>query len=113
MTYITRRPHSMSYRATVSTVNRVVLTCTAQTAGAGQIGAYTNVCFTIAGISEFTPSSSAQPAVGQVGTAQTVHEFKLEMNVSGRDLARAVVEAIKREHPYEEVVCDVYRLEDL
>lgn len=34
------------------------------------------------------------------------------MSVTGEQTARAVVGAIREVHPYEEVVVDVYKLED-
>lgn len=84
----------------------------ALSAGAGRIGAYADVCFTIDGLSEFTPREDSKPAIGKPGVPQRVREVKLEMSVTGTDVVKEVVAAIRRSHPYEEVVCDVYRLED-
>jgi hypothetical protein len=41
-----------------------------------------------------------------------VHEVKLEMTVE-ENVVREVLAAIRGTHPYEEVVVDVYRLEDM
>jgi len=42
-----------------------------------------------------------------------VKEVKLELSVTGKDVVRNVVKAIREAHPYEEVVCDVYQLLDI
>lgn len=81
-------------------------------AGAGQIGSYTNVAFTTSGLSEFTPAEDANPAIGTPGVAEQVDEVRIDITAVGRDVARCAVEAIRRAHPYEEVVVDVVRLED-
>jgi hypothetical protein len=69
------------------------------------------VCFTIPGKSQFRPGASAVPAIGTPGELEHVEEVKLEMSV-GEEAVREVVAAIRNTHPYEEVVVDVYKLED-
>lgn len=91
---------------------RFELKTVALSAGAGRIGAHVDVCFTIDGLSQFTPGGAAKPALGECGVPQKVREVKLEMTVMGSDVVKPVVAAIRTSHPYEEVVCDVYRLED-
>ncbi|KAJ9095593.1 hypothetical protein QFC21_005464 [Naganishia friedmannii] len=82
-------------------------------AGAGQIGNYSNVSFTSShGISNFTPSKSANPAIGTPGLAEQVDEVRIEITVVGKDVVKDAVERVRRAHPYEEVVVDIYRLED-
>lgn len=51
------------------------------------------------------------PAIGTPGELEHVEEVKLEMSV-GEEAVREVVAAIRNTHPYEEVVVDVYKLED-
>lgn len=86
--------------------------CLAFAHGAGRIGFYQDVSFAIPGKSEFTPGPNATPAIGKSGEVESVDEVKLEMSVTGESVARAVVGAIRDAHPYEEVVVDVYKLED-
>jgi len=80
--------------------------------GAGKIGSYIGVCFCIAGTSHFTPLANSRPAIGRPGEPEVVKEVKLELSVTGREVVRKVVQAIRDAHPYEEVVCDVYQLQD-
>lgn len=80
--------------------------------GAGHIGLYNDVSFSIPGTSEFTPGPDATPAIGQRGQKEQVQEVKFEISSTGEERTRAVVKAIRDVHPYEEVVVDVYKLED-
>ena len=57
------------------------------------------------------PGEGAHPAIGEVGKLESVEEERIEA-VCARDLLPAVITAIKRVHPYEEVALDVYPLED-
>jgi len=84
----------------------------ALSSGAGKIGSYIGVCFCIAGTSHFTPLANSRPAIGRPGEPEVVKEVKLELSVTGKDVVRNVVKAIREAHPYEEVVCDVYQLLD-
>lgn len=68
--------------------------------------------FSIPGLSQFRPNAEAAPAIGKAGQLEQVHEVKLEMTVE-EDVVRKVLAAIRGTHPYEEVVVDVYRLEDM
>lgn len=80
--------------------------------GAGQIGLYNKVSFSFEGNSEFTPGPDAKPHIGQPGKKEQVDEIKLEMASEGEERTREVVKAIRATHPYEEVVVDVFKLED-
>ncbi|GHJ89558.1 hypothetical protein NliqN6_5960 [Naganishia liquefaciens] len=80
--------------------------------GAGTIGQYTRVAFTSSGTSCFTPNAQANPAIGKPGVEEVVQEVKIEITAVGREVVRQAVERIRKVHPYEEVVVDVYRLED-
>ncbi|MGC0142392.1 Nif3-like dinuclear metal center hexameric protein [Pseudactinotalea sp. Z1732] len=70
-------------------------------AGAGQVGEYTGCAWSVTGTGEFTPVGAADPAIGTVGQHERVQEVRLEM-VLPPSRRSAVVEALRRAHPYEE-----------
>lgn len=78
-------------------------------AGAGRIGDYAECGFRLAGQGTFRPLAGASPTVGEVGRLEQVDEIRLEMLVP-RERAAAVVTAMVRAHPYEEVAYDLYPL---
>ncbi len=78
-------------------------------AGAGELGDYARCAWTTQGVGTFLPLPGAQPAIGEVGTAERVAETRIEM-VLRRDRRTAVVAALKDAHPYEEPAYDVLEL---
>lgn len=72
-------------------------------AGGGIIGDYTHCAFTNLGDGRFKPAERAQPHIGQVGAINRVDEVRIE-TFCRRDVAKAVVAAIRASHPYEEPV---------
>ncbi|TDD17802.1 Nif3-like dinuclear metal center hexameric protein [Kribbella turkmenica] len=78
-------------------------------AGAGRIGDYERAAWSGTGEGTFRPLEGANPTVGQVGDIEVVAENRLEMLVPRRR-RRAVVEALKAAHSYEEPAYDVYEL---
>lgn len=76
-------------------------------AGAGKIGNYSHCSFSIRGIGRFRPLQNAAPFIGKKGSFEEVEEEKIE-TVCHKDLLAAVVDAIKKAHPYEEMVIDIY-----
>ncbi len=81
----------------------------ASAAGAGVIGAYSRCAFLQHGQGTFLPGAAARPHLGTPGTIETVDEVRIEMT-SPEPLLTRVVEAVRRAHPYEEPVIDVYPL---
>jgi hypothetical protein len=79
-------------------------------AGAGKIGNYDKVSFSSRGVGRFLPMAGASPTIGEVGKIEEVEEERIEM-ICEREKLEAVVEAMKRAHPYEEVAFDIYALE--
>ena len=79
-------------------------------AGAGVIGHYTHCNFTMKGVTRFRPSPSAKPSTGEPGKLETVPEERIE-TVCTEDRLKAVLEAVKAVHPYEEPAPDVYPIE--
>jgi dinuclear metal center YbgI/SA1388 family protein len=78
-------------------------------AGAGELGDYARCAWTTQGVGTFLPLPGAQPAVGEVGTAERVAETRIEM-VLRRDRRTAVIAALQAAHPYEEPAYDVLEL---
>jgi dinuclear metal center YbgI/SA1388 family protein len=71
-------------------------------AGAGNIGEYSACSFSSAGTGRFTPSSQANPTIGQAGQAEEVGEVKVDM-LYPKHLESAVLGTLFKAHPYEEV----------
>ncbi len=79
--------------------------------GAGVIGEYSNCSFRVAGRGSFTGSASSNPTVGARGRLELVDEVRIEM-LCPRASVETAVAAMKAIHPYEEVACDVYPVEN-
>ena len=80
-------------------------------AGAGKIGNYDSCCWQTLGTGQFRPLDNSQPYIGQQGQIESVAEFKIEM-VCDDEHIKAVIEALKKAHPYEEPAFDVCKLEN-
>jgi dinuclear metal center YbgI/SA1388 family protein len=80
-------------------------------AGAGWIGNYRNCGFHTEGTGTFLPLEGANPAIGQQGRFEKVHEARFETIVPA-DKVEAVVDAMKKAHPYEVPAFDIYKLFD-
>ena len=80
-------------------------------AGAGAIGNYSNCSFYSEGTGTFRPLSGAKPAIGKKGRTERVQEVRFESIVPANKLT-AVVDAMKKTHPYETPAYDVIRLWD-
>jgi dinuclear metal center YbgI/SA1388 family protein len=81
-------------------------------AGAGRIGDYSHCCWSTEGIGQFLPQEGAQPAIGRVGELERVAETRLEL-VLPRGRRRAVVQALRAAHPYEEPAFDLLELAEI
>ena len=79
------------------------------TAGAGHIGGYELCSFSTLGEGTFLGGEQTKPAIGQAGCLETVDERRLEMMCSKSGVALAI-ETLRKFHPYEEPVIDVYEL---
>jgi len=78
-------------------------------AGAGWIGKYSHCAFQLRGTGTFLPREGSNPFVGTPGVMEKVDEYRLETIIPpGR--REAVLEAMRRVHPYEEVAYDLYPL---
>ncbi len=77
-------------------------------AGAGELGAYDAVSFTLTGVGQFRPLAGADPAIGTVGRLERVEEARVEVVVPAGRRA-AVLAAMRAAHPYEEVAFDLHQ----
>lgn len=75
-------------------------------AGAGAIGDYSRCAFTSTGVGTFVPGETASPAIGHRGVPAEVAETRVEMVLAPRH-RRAVIEALRSSHPYEEPAFDL------
>lgn len=81
-------------------------------AGAGMFGNYKHCAWQTLGQGQFLPTEGANPAIGAVGTLETVNEWRVETIVPA-DSIHAVVHAYKTAHPYEVPAYDVITLMDI
>jgi hypothetical protein len=80
-------------------------------AGAGNISNYTECSFTHPGMGTFKPGPGTDPYVGSVGIRQIENEVKLEVILPSYKKS-AVLQALFRAHPYEEVAYDLVSLDN-
>ena len=81
-------------------------------AGGGKIGNYTHCSFSVKGTGRFLPVDGATPAIGQVGQLEEVAEERIEI-ACNHETVKAVVDAIRENHSYEEPAIDIYELAEL
>ena len=80
-------------------------------AGAGQIGDYDLVSFNIEGKGSFRAGENANPFVGDKGKVHIEDEIRVEV-ILPKYLKNRVVDALIKNHPYEEVAYDLYPLDN-
>lgn len=76
-------------------------------AGAGRQGNYAYGSFSVKGTGRFLPLKGAHPFVGQEGVLEECPEERIEAPCH-RAVLDQVLEAIKKTHPYEETIIDIY-----
>lgn len=77
------------------------------TAGAGDVGGYSECSFSVEGFGSYRPGEGTEPLVGTIGELAREAEVRIEMNApEGR--VDAVVAALVAAHPYDEPAFDVY-----
>lgn len=72
-------------------------------AGAGQVGDYDTVSYTSSGEGHFTPTSDADPTIGEANKPEVVQEKRIEI-LFPKDQLEKILETIYTKHPYEEPV---------
>jgi dinuclear metal center YbgI/SA1388 family protein len=78
-------------------------------AGAGNIGNYSDCSFNASGYGTFKASEFANPFTGEKGIVHREEELKIEVVFSAPQKT-AIISALKNAHPYEEVAFDIYQL---
>jgi len=76
-------------------------------AGAGRVGNYSFCSYSGKGIGRFMPNEGSHPYLGKEGVLEEVAEERIE-TVCSKEVLDHVLEEIKKAHPYEEMVIDVY-----
>ncbi|AUD00849.1 Nif3-like dinuclear metal center hexameric protein [Spirosoma pollinicola] len=71
-------------------------------AGAGQIGAYKNCSFRVAGTGTFQPTETARPTIGEPGEYHEESENRVEVIIPAHQQWQ-LLNALRQAHPYEEV----------
>ncbi len=80
-------------------------------AGAGHIGNYAKCSFSTGGIGTYLPDENANPSVGTIGKLQEESETNISVYFE-KHQEDAVIKALFRVHPYEEVAYEVITLEN-
>lgn len=76
-------------------------------AGGGWIGNYSHCSFNVDGVGTFMPREGSAPFIGEKGKLATAEETRIEIIVP-ESARKAVVQAMLKAHPYEEVAYDLY-----
>ncbi|WP_166243751.1 Nif3-like dinuclear metal center hexameric protein [Paenibacillus turpanensis] len=76
-------------------------------AGAGWIGNYSHCSFNIPGTGTFVPREGTNPYLGEQGKLERASEVRVETIVPD-SVRKAVIQALLKAHPYEEVAYDLY-----
>lgn len=77
--------------------------------GAGAIGNYSHCTFSVDGTGRFLPGDEANPHIGVQGRLEAVQEVRIE-TIYPASMEKAVLAAMLKAHPYEEVAYDIYPL---
>jgi dinuclear metal center YbgI/SA1388 family protein len=80
-------------------------------AGCGTIGNYDECSFSTSGTGTFRGNESSNPFVGKKGEQHKEAETRLE-TIFPAHLQQAIVKALTKAHPYEEVAYDIYSLDN-
>ncbi len=78
-------------------------------AGAGYIGNYDSCSYNSSGYGTFRAGDNTNPFVGKIGEVHSEKEVKIESIVPSH-LKNSVINAIIKNHPYEEPAYDIYPL---
>lgn len=81
-------------------------------AGGGKVGNYDNCMFITSGIGTYRPLKGSKPHQGEIGSLERLGEARIETTVAA-EKANEIMAAVRKVHPYEEPVIDIYRLENV
>ncbi|MDD1750978.1 MAG: Nif3-like dinuclear metal center hexameric protein, partial [Methanothrix sp.] len=78
-------------------------------AQSGIIGRYSHCSFVSRGEGSYQPLEGSRPYLGQTGKQEQAQEARLEV-ILPRSSVQAVLDRLKKVHPYEEMAYDIYPL---
>lgn len=81
-------------------------------AGAGKVGNYSHCSYSMKGIGRFICNEGSHPYLRKEGVLQEIEEERIE-TVCHRSVLEHVLEEIKKAHPYEETVIDIYPIYEI
>lgn len=81
-------------------------------AGAGQIGKYSECSFSNEGLGTFKAGDGTNPFVGEIGKRQEEKECKIEVLLPTNSVS-SVLNAVRGVHPYEEIAYDIVPLSNV
>ena len=81
-------------------------------AGAGGIGNYEHCAWQVLGMGQFKPVQGANPFIGELNRLEQVPEWRVETIVPEAH-AKAVAQALKTSHPYEEPAFEFIQMLDI
>ena len=79
--------------------------------GAGTIGDYDQCSFTSVGMGTFSANENCNPFVGEIGEQHNENEDQIEV-VYPKYKEKAILNAMKMAHPYEQIAHQIYVLEN-
>jgi len=79
--------------------------------GAGSFSNYDNCSFSSLGQASFRPKKGSSPFVGNIGEIYNAEEVRLEFSLQ-KDIEGSLIEAMKDNHPYEQVAYQIYDLDN-
>lgn len=79
--------------------------------GAGHIGSYSHSSFNSRGQGMFKPLDDSSPYLGKMNEMEIVNEIKIETIIK-EDNVSSIIDSMIKVHPYEEVVYDIFPLEN-
>ncbi|MGO4920820.1 Nif3-like dinuclear metal center hexameric protein [Maribacter spongiicola] len=80
-------------------------------AGAGEIGNYSNCSFSHEGTGTYKANENANPVKGEIGKTHEEREAMFTC-IFGKNEERAILQALLKTHPYEEVAYDIQTIEN-
>jgi len=81
------------------------------TAGAGEIGKYSNCSFSLEGTGSFKAESGANPTIGKVGEVHFEKETQINV-IYSFEREKSILKVLFEAHPYEEVAYEIVTLEN-
>ena len=80
-------------------------------AGAGNVGNYSHCSFNLAGLGSFNPTENSNPTIGEKGKIHFEDETQLHITFESAK-EREVLNALFKNHPYEEVAYEITTLDN-